>query len=298
MQAAINNENISNSTIVNNIVNGDQTINLTSVYVDNSVNIDNSTTIVVNNNGTITIIEENGPGDVETGPGDQNDTDDNDTDDGDNGDMAAPDIGVTKDSNMDEVELELLPDEGGILQANEPVTFTVTVTNEGNATANDVVVNDDDVVADLEGIPDETTVFLVTESSTSQGDFSAVTGDFEVGTLAPGESATLTFDALAVSTNLDLLDGDVASIDATNDVTLESVSPDDPNGANNDGNATVELVGLLEIEPPTSPTVVPVNQEVSAVGTGGGLPFSGMAVGTMAVTGLLGSIVLLRRTNE
>jgi hypothetical protein len=285
VNAAINNENISNSTIVNNIVNGDQTINLTSVYIDDSVtNIDNSTTIVVNNNGTIVI---------EDGPGDGID----DGDDGDDGDVneTAPDISVEKNSDTDEVELGLLDEGGDLLQANEPVTFTVEVTNDGNATAENVVVNDEDVIADISELED-TTGFLVTDSSTSQGSFDAATGDFDVGTLEPGETATLTFDALAVSTDASLLDPG-AEINATNVAELVESDPEDPNADNDVGSEEVTLVSALDTgtetpSPSPSPSLSPAESGTAGFISGGSMP---SMLGMMGVVGLLGSVLIFRR---
>lgn len=166
----------------------------------------------------------------------------------DEDDVAAPDINVTKSVDRSDVQLDLFLTSEGALVNFTPVTFTVNVTNEGDATANNVVVNDDDVVADLQGLPNNTTSFVVTESNTSQGNFSAVTGNFSVGTLAPGETATLTFSARVVSTQAEFFDGDGdLSVNATNDAGLVSVASNDPNEANDRGTAEIDLVTPLNI---------------------------------------------------
>ena len=70
------------------------------------------------------------------------------------------------------------PDDG------DPVTFTITVTNNGSAEATDVVITDL-----LQ------TGFVYTSSSPSTGTYDDQTGEWEIASLANGASATLTINA-------------------------------------------------------------------------------------------------------
>jgi len=71
------------------------------------------------------------------------------------------------------------PDEGDI------VTFQITVTNNGGASATGVFLNDF-LPAGLTATSNNGTV--------SQGSYNAVTGVFGIGDLAVGETATLTLE--------------------------------------------------------------------------------------------------------
>jgi uncharacterized repeat protein (TIGR01451 family) len=75
--------------------------------------------------------------------------------------------------------------------AGQPVEFTVTVRNDGESAAYDVVVND--------RLPPELVIPVGTAAFPSTGTYDPLTGNWSVGTLARGGSATLVIPALVVA---------------------------------------------------------------------------------------------------
>lgn len=106
-----------------------------------------------------------------------------------------------------------------IAEPGDTVTYTIVVTNDGPSTAENVQVVDPAKIS-----------ATLTGSTTSQGSFDSATRVWDVGTLASGQTATLTLTVLIDRTGTFL-----------NTVVISQSSVPDPNPGNNRAQATLEV---------------------------------------------------------
>lgn len=112
-------------------------------------------------------------------------------------------------------------------QTGDNVTYTITVTNEGTATATSITLSED--------LPLDNVVLTYVSDNPSQGTFTAGTpGTWDIGTLQAGESATL---QLTVTVNV--ADGSVPNV-----ASISNVEPDDNNPDNDSDEANITLNGV------------------------------------------------------
>ena len=149
-------------------------------------------------------VDTDGDGDATDDPGDE--------DDGD-GEEVFP--GAVIDLELDKSVDNTLP------QIGDGVTFTVVVNNQGPSTATGVVVTD--------GLP---AGYTFTGFSTSQGTYNSATGIWTVGTLAAGQSETLTITAIVNASNASGAYTNLAEVTAADQDDVDSTPG---NGVDTDG---------------------------------------------------------------
>lgn len=165
--------------------------------------------------------------------GEPNDSAEEDTDRWDRdvitSDPAASALKIHKESNT-------APED---LAPGEASDYTITVKNDGPDTARDITVTE----APKEGLDPESVAFV--EDSASQGDFEGLT--WNVGTLAPGETATIKVTGILT---------EAAVKGVTNAATVENPeNPVDPEGEcvpNDDVDSDTDQCDTVTVVPPTA----------------------------------------------
>ena len=113
----------------------------------------------------------------------------------------------------------------------ENVTYTITVTNMGTDTAHNVTVS--------AGLPNGV---VYTSSTVSQGEYNLFFERFDVGTLAPGQSATLTLVLFPLVTDSSIVNF-FQVMSADEDDTDSTPGNDTDNTPNEDDEALVTIIG-------------------------------------------------------
>ena len=113
----------------------------------------------------------------------------------------------------------------------ENVTYTITVTNMGTDTAHNVTVS--------AGLPNGV---VYTSSTVSQGEYNLFFERFDVGTLAPGQSATLTLVLFPLVTDSSIVNF-FQVMSADEDDTDSTPGNDTDNTPNEDDEALITIIG-------------------------------------------------------
>lgn len=162
------------------------------------------------------------------------------------------------------------PVEGG------SIVYTVTVTNNGGIVANDVIV--------LDALPTQVTFV---SSNPSQGTYNAGTGIWDVGTLAPGVTATLTINAtintgIGQSTivNTAIISNSPGDGDTSNNTAQAILNVSGTGGEGGTGNASINVI--VSVVNDSGGTKTPADFTVNVTGSNvTPASFPGSSTGTL-----------------
>lgn len=156
------------------------------------------------------------------------------------------------------------------------IVYTVTVTNNGGIVANDVIV--------LDALPTQVTFV---SSNPSQGTYNAGTGIWDVGTLAPGVTATLTINAtintgIGQSTivNTAIISNSPGDGDTSNNTAQAILNVSGTGGEGGTGNASINVI--VSVVNDSGGTKTPADFTVNVTGSNvTPASFPGSSTGTL-----------------